>query len=234
MQVVDQLLYKLRNQSFLYRRGGKGGVGWGKRNIIKPYGCSGKSYWGRIKPLLPLPLRRCEVTYSLIGSLLSFWTAVICSTHSIRCEKLVDFLEGAKCPLAPGSYEVKQQTRSMPDIPIPSFLKNVSLQIFYSIVFARFENHETKNGLWIQLSFFFSREGTKFKQKWEMKTAKSAFHAWKWNWRQEVKNKSCQELKWIAWNFILALAVLSNLESAVKIAIKISHVSHLESRKCSC
>ena len=61
MQVVVQLLYKLRNQSFLYRRGGKGVVGgrewwgegsgggkgvvgWGKRNIIKPYGCSGKFY----------------------------------------------------------------------------------------------------------------------------------------------------------------------------------------------
>ena len=49
-------------------------------------------------------------------------------------------MEGAKCPLAPGSYEVKQQTRSMPDIPIPSFLKNVSLQTFYSVVFAKFEN----------------------------------------------------------------------------------------------
>ncbi|CAH3038941.1 unnamed protein product, partial [Pocillopora meandrina] len=56
------------------------------------------------------------------------WAKVPCfgmCTHSIRCEKLVDFLKGAKCPLAPGSYEVKQQTHSMPDIPIPSFLKNV-------------------------------------------------------------------------------------------------------------
>ena len=36
----------------------------------------------------------------------------------------MDLFELAKCRLALRSYEVKQQTRSMSDIPIPSFLKS--------------------------------------------------------------------------------------------------------------
>lgn len=51
------------------------------------------------------------------------------STHNIGCDQLVGLLEGAQCPLKHGAYVVKQQTHNLPNVPIPSFLSNVSYVI---------------------------------------------------------------------------------------------------------
>ncbi len=55
------------------------------------------------------------------------------SNHDITCDQLVGLLEGAQCPLKHGKYVVKQQTHVLPDVPIPSFLKNVSYVIWISV-----------------------------------------------------------------------------------------------------
>ena len=42
---------------------------------------------------------------------------------------MVGLLEGAQCPLQHGTYEVKEQSHTLPNVNIPSFLKNVSYVI---------------------------------------------------------------------------------------------------------
>jgi len=39
---------------------------------------------------------------------------------------MVKLLEGAQCPLKNGEYVVKHQTHKLPNVSIPSFIKNVS------------------------------------------------------------------------------------------------------------
>ncbi|KAJ7365939.1 GM2 ganglioside activator [Desmophyllum pertusum] len=44
--------------------------------------------------------------------------------YDIGCDKMKELLEGAQCPLLKKAYTVKQQTVTLPDISIPSFLTN--------------------------------------------------------------------------------------------------------------
>lgn len=60
------------------------------------------------------------------------WIRVFCFGHcnrDIGCADLVKLLEGAQCPLQNGEYVVKTQTHKLPDVSVPSFIKNGKYKI---------------------------------------------------------------------------------------------------------
>lgn len=58
-----------------------------------------------------------------------FLIFLLISTRDIGCDQMVKLLEGAQCPLRNGEYVVKHQTHKLPNVSIPSFIKNVSKNV---------------------------------------------------------------------------------------------------------
>ncbi|KAJ7365785.1 ML domain [Desmophyllum pertusum] len=58
------------------------------------------------------------------------WVTIPCRsnfgscTYDIGCNQMKDVLEGAQCPLENGQYIVKERTVTLPDVSIPSWIKN--------------------------------------------------------------------------------------------------------------
>jgi len=60
------------------------------------------------------------------------WIRVPCfgqCNRDIGCDEMVKLLEGAQCPLKNGEYVVKHQTHKLPNVSIPSFIKNGKYKI---------------------------------------------------------------------------------------------------------
>jgi len=67
---------------------------------------------------------------------------------------MVKLLEGAQCPLKNGEYVVKHQTHKLPNVSIPSFIKNVSKNLSIKKKRKSFTNRSLLTYTWYMSIFF--------------------------------------------------------------------------------